>query len=150
MAVRKVPGVSMLLVGLVAAASAFAQEPTAGFVRASSRICDPTLAGRDYAECLRKAQESSERSLLDAMSAAAAAIDKSAGTVATQRARWKRSLEDAQSQWLRFRNIECQDVAPFEVSNRNRLFEERGACIVDKNVARIEDLRRRYPAPPAS
>ena len=36
-----------------------------------------------------------------------------AGTAA-QKARWKRSLNESQAQWLGWRDTDCQDVAPFE------------------------------------
>jgi uncharacterized protein YecT (DUF1311 family) len=144
MSARSVCLAFVLLIAPAAAQPAFAQVQAG--VRASTTSCDGNrLVGRDYSECLRKAQEESEKAMSAAMAAAAAAVDKAPNTPAPQRQRWKRSLEDVQALWVRFRNAECQDVAPFETTNKARVFEERNACIIDHNVRRTEDLRRRYP-----
>ena len=34
--------------------------------------------------------------------------------LSSQKARWRRSLTEAQAQWVNWRDAECQDVAPFE------------------------------------
>jgi uncharacterized protein YecT (DUF1311 family) len=46
---------------------------------------------------------------------------------------------------VRFRNQECQAVAPYEGGgNRIGAFEERLACLIDKNVMRVRELEARY------
>jgi hypothetical protein len=64
----------------------------------------------------------------------------------TQRTRWKNTLDEAHGVFVRFRNFECQNVAPYEGGNRIGAFEERLACLVDKNLLRLQELRRRYEA----
>ncbi len=64
----------------------------------------------------------------------------------TQRTRWKNTLDEAHGLFVRFRNFECQNVAPYEGGNRIGAFEERLACLVDKNLLRLQELRRRYEA----
>lgn len=120
--------------------------PATPVVRIADRLCDPVrMGGRDYPECLRKAQEDSERQMMTLMSAIHGIVDKAPGTQSAQRTRWKRSLDDAQALWVRFRNAECQEVSPFEAANKSRLSEEQRACILEHNARRVEDLRRRYP-----
>jgi uncharacterized protein YecT (DUF1311 family) len=135
--------------GLVAAQAPSADAAASQvvqFVRTADRLCDPArMSGRDYPECLRKAQEESERQLLALMSSIHGVVDKAPGTQGAQRARWKRALDDAQALWVRFRNAECQEVSPFEATNKNRLSEEQRACILEHNARRAEELRRRYP-----
>ena len=70
-----------------------------------------------------------------------------------QRARWRNSLAESQDIWLRLRNAECQNVAPFEgqaastsvVRNRMAAFEAKLACSVRMNESRAADLSTRYP-----
>jgi hypothetical protein len=72
--------------------------------------------------------------------------------VSAQKGRWKSSLEEAQVLFVRFRNHECQAVAPFEGSKppplpgggRIGTFEERLLCLIDKNMTRIRELEARY------
>lgn len=73
-------------------------------------------------------------------------IDSRGDLAAAQRGRWKASLEEAQILFVRFRNQECQAVAPFEGPNWQRVgtFEERLLCLIDKNIVRRRDLEARY------
>lgn len=81
-------------------------------------------------------------------------IEMRADLAPPQKSRWKSSLEEAQVLFVRFRNHECQAVAPFEsarppqAAGGGRLaigsFEERLLCLIDKNVARRRDLEIRY------
>jgi hypothetical protein len=73
----------------------------------------------------------------------------------TQRARWRNSLADSQGLWLRWRNAECQEVAPFEgqatstnaLKNRVAAFDAKLVCTIRANTARAADLSARYSAP---
>ena len=49
-----------------------------------------------------------------AVDAAIKSIDARQGLLSSQKARWRRSLSEAQAQWTSWRDSECQDVAPFE------------------------------------
>lgn len=73
-------------------------------------------------------------------------IDSRADLAPAQRSRWKSSLEEAQILFVRFRNQECQAVAPFEGQGWARVgtFEERLLCLIDKNVTRTRELEARY------
>jgi uncharacterized protein YecT (DUF1311 family) len=114
--------------------------------RPVSSICErEKLPGRGYIECLETTLRDSDRALTEASFRAQAQIEARADLAATQRTRWKNVLEEAQGQFIRFRNFECQNVAPYEGSGgRIGAFEERLACLIDKNMARTQDLRRRY------
>jgi uncharacterized protein YecT (DUF1311 family) len=118
--------------------------------------CDPaTMTGGTFAQCLTAADKKSAEELDAAMANAMASIATRSGVFEAQRPRWKHSLADSQEIWLRFRNGECQEVAPFEgqaaVTNalRNRMaaFEARLTCSVRMNRARAADLLARYPPP---
>src|SRR5271156_4103969 len=81
----------------------------------SQAACDPNKIGaRELAECLRTNADRSDRELATAVEGAIKAIDARQGLLSSQKARWRRSLGDAQSQWVAWRDSECQDVAPFE------------------------------------
>jgi len=79
-------------------------------------------------------------------------IEMRADLAPPQKSRWKSSLEEAQILFVRFRNHECQTVAPFEGSKppqapgggRIGSFEERLLCLIDKNVTRTRELEARY------
>jgi uncharacterized protein YecT (DUF1311 family) len=118
--------------------------------------CDPAaLKGPALTACLTEAVKQSERNLQAAVDSAIASIGTRPGVFDSQRARWKNALTDSQADWLRFRNAECQDVAPFEgqagstsaVKNRVAAFEAKLICTVRLNGERIADLASRYPSP---
>ena len=132
-------GVILLLTSL-AATSAFAQE-----ARPSRAACDRAkLLGRAYIECLEAAVRDSDRILAAALSRAHAAIDARPELAPAQKTRWKNALDEAQGMFMRFRNLECQNVAPYEGSRGIGAFEERLACLIDKSATRARDLETRY------
>lgn len=114
--------------------------------RASTAACKRAdLPGRLYVECLESELRKSDSALTAALAAATATIDARADLAVTQRTRWKNTLEEAQGLFVRFRNFDCQNVAPYEGGGgRIGAFEERLACLVDKNRARLRELRSRY------
>jgi len=134
---------------LVSAAIAEAQHP-----RPSREICDKAGTGRPYVLCLEKAMFDSNRELEALVQRILGFIDMRDDLAPPQRGRWKSSLEEAQVLFVRFRNHECQAVAPFESSKPpqapggGRLaigsFEERLLCLIDKNVTRMRELEIRY------
>lgn len=130
--------IAILVLGTL---SAVASEP-----RPVSAACDRAkLPGRGYIECLEAALRDSDRALAEASLRAQARIEARADLANTQRTRWKNVLEEAQGQFIRFRNFDCQNVAPYEgASGRIGAFEERLACLVEKNLARTQELLRRY------
>ncbi len=138
-----------LAVFLLSAVFALAQSP-----RPSREICDKTLAGRPYVLCLEKAMFDSNKELEALVQRILAFIDMRDDLAPPQKGRWKSSLEEAQVLFVRFRNHECQTVAPFESSRPpqapggGRLaigsFEERLLCLIDKNLTRIRELEVRY------
>ncbi|MBY0532967.1 MAG: DUF1311 domain-containing protein [Xanthobacteraceae bacterium] len=143
---RALLAVSFLLIGT---ALAVAQQP-----RPSREICDKVLAGRPYVLCLEKAMFDSNRELEALVQRILGFIDMRDDLAPPQKGRWKSSLEEAQVLFVRFRNHECQTVAPFESSRPpqapggGRLaigsFEERLLCLIDKNVTRMRELEVRY------
>ena len=129
---------------------ALAQTP-----RPSRDVCDANkLTGRPYVLCLEKAMFDSNRELEALVERIFGFIDMRDDLAPAQRGRWKSSLEEAQVLFVRFRNQECQAVAPFESSrppqapSGGRLaigsFEERLLCLIDKNVTRTRELEARY------
>jgi uncharacterized protein YecT (DUF1311 family) len=139
---------SVLLL-LAGTALAIAQQPK----RPSLELCDATkLTGRPYALCLEKAMRDTNSELEALVERILGFIDMRADLVAAQKGRWKSSLEEAQILFVRFRNQECQAVAPFEGTKppqgpgggRIAFFEERLLCLIDKNVARTRELEVRY------
>ena len=129
-----------LLVGL-ASATVFAQG-----AKPSQVACDSSkLGGRELADCLRAGAERSDRDLSDAVAAAIKSIDGKPGLLSSQKARWRRSINEAQAQWVNWREVECQDVAPFEAGMGSKGADPRLACILDVNAARIASLKARYP-----
>ena len=141
-AARPCAGISAIAVFLVLSAlSAAASGP-----ESVSATCDRgKLPGRGYIECLEAALRESDRVLAEASLRAQARIEARADLANTQRTRWKNVLEEAQGQFIRFRNFDCQNVAPYEgASGRIGAFEERLACLVEKNLARTQELLRRY------
>ena len=116
--------------------------------------CDSeTLKGPELTACLTSAQKQSTEVLKLRIEGALASIATRPGVFDTQRARWKNSLTISQEEWVRFRNDECQNVAPFEgqsvstsaLRNRVAAFEAKLICDIEMNTARSADLARRYP-----
>ena len=77
--------------------------------------------------------------------AAAKSIDGRAGMMSSQKSRWKRSLNEAETQWLGWRDTECQDVAPFEAGMGAKGGDPRLSCIIDQDARRVADIKARYP-----
>ncbi|HXL68173.1 MAG TPA: lysozyme inhibitor LprI family protein [Xanthobacteraceae bacterium] len=129
------------LLALFAASAAEAQQVS----RPSQAVCERAkLPGRGYIECLEKASRDTDRTMNEALARARVVIETHAELAGVQKARWKSALEEAQGVFLRFRGLECQNVAPYEGAKGIGTFEERLACLVDKNVARARDLEARY------
>jgi uncharacterized protein YecT (DUF1311 family) len=130
------------VIGLLLGTEVEAQTP-----RIADSLCDvKKLQPRDHQECLRKAQEDSDRKMRERIAAIAGVIDKTPNLPAQQKTRWRKALEDSQGQWVRFRNAECQDLTTFETQNKQRIAEEQRACILDYNERRIGVLEQRYPS----
>jgi uncharacterized protein YecT (DUF1311 family) len=136
---------------LIGTSLSLAQQP----LRPSREACDANkLTGRPYVLCLEKSMLESSREMEALVERINGFIDMRSDLAAAQRSRWKSSLEEAQVLFVRFRNHECQAVAPFESSKPpqapggGRLaigsFEERLLCLIDKNVTRIRELEFRY------
>lgn len=130
-----------LLILLVTVPPVAAGEP-----RPSQAVCDRAkLPGRSYVECLEQALRGTDRALDAAHARALAAIEARSDLTSAQRTRWKNVLEEAHGLFVRFRNFECQNVAPYEGgSGRIGAFEQRLACLIDKNAARAGELQSRY------
>lgn len=123
------------------AAAAAADE-----LRPSQLACDAKKIGaRELAECLRASADRAERDLAAAIEAAIKSIETRPGVSASQKARWKRSLNDAEAQWIGWRDAECQDVAPFEAGMSAKGGDPRLSCIIDHDAERIADIKARYP-----
>jgi len=126
--------------------SAAVPPAAADETRPSQAACDATkLAARDLAECLRAAADKSDRDLQAAIDAAQKSIDARQGLMSSQKARWRRSLSEAQAQWVSWRDEECQDVAPFEGGMAAKGGDPRLSCIIDADAQRIVSLKARYP-----
>jgi uncharacterized protein YecT (DUF1311 family) len=105
--------------------------------------CDPTRIGaKELADCLRTASEKSDRDLAAALSAALKAIDAQPRMLSNRKTRWKRFLNDSQTQWQSWRDEECQDLAPLETPGAG---DPRLSCLIVRNTLRAADLRARYP-----
>jgi len=129
------------LFALAAAAPARADAP-----RPSDVQCDANkIGGRDLADCLRTGAERADRELQAAVEAAIKSIDARQGVLSSQKARWRRSLSDAEAQWVTWRDLECQDVAPFEAGMASKNGDPRLKCIIDYDAERIASLKARYP-----
>jgi uncharacterized protein YecT (DUF1311 family) len=106
----------------------------------SQAACDAAKIGaRELAECLRTSADRSDREL-----AAIKSIDGRQGLLSSQKARWRRSLNDAEGQWVAWRDSECQDVAPFESGMDAKVGDPRLRCIIDYNAERVSSLKARY------
>ena len=114
--------------------------------RPSQLACDPGKIGaRELAECLRTGAVRAESELAAAVEAAIKSIDSRQGLLSSQKSRWRRSLNDAQAQWVSWRDSECQDVAPFEAGMAAKGGDPRLSCIIDYDAARVASLKARYP-----
>jgi uncharacterized protein YecT (DUF1311 family) len=114
--------------------------------RPSQLACDAKkIGGRDLAECLRSAADRADRELSAAVEAATKSIEQRPGLLSSQKARWRRSLNDAQAQWVSWRDTECQDVAPFEAGMAAKGGDPHLSCVIDYDAARVASLKARYP-----
>ena len=128
-----------------AAVVAFCPLAYAQDAHPSQAACDAAKIGaRELADCLRTNADRSERELAVTVEAAIKSIDGRQGLLSSQEARWRRSLNDAQGQWVAWRDSECQDVAPFESGMDAKLGDPRLRCIIDYDSERISSLKARY------
>jgi uncharacterized protein YecT (DUF1311 family) len=112
----------------------------------SQAACDAAKIGaRELAECLRTGADRANGELAKAVDAAIKSIDARQGLLSSQKARWRRALNDAQAQWVSWRDSECQDVAPFESGMDAKGGDPRLRCIIDYDSERVSSLRGRYP-----
>jgi uncharacterized protein YecT (DUF1311 family) len=129
------------LASILLLTSAAAQE------RPSQAACERAkLPGRAYIECLEAAARAADEKLRAAQARARATIDARGDLASVQKTRWKNALEEAMNAFIAFRNVECQNVAPYEGTRGIGAFEERLACLIDKATARARDLDSRYGA----
>jgi uncharacterized protein YecT (DUF1311 family) len=141
----KVTNVILRPLVLAAAAIAFSPLARAEDARPSQTACDAAKIGaRELAECLRTHADRSDKELAAAVEAAIKSIDGRQGLLSSQKARWRRSLSDAQAQWVAWRDSECQDVAPFETLDAKG-GDPRLRCIIDYDAERVSSLKARYP-----
>lgn len=138
---------------------ALATLPAGGSGAHELRPCETGDGGRDtrvYLDCLGAALKSSEEELARAVSASFAAIEANGALADAQRRRWTALLDEAQGRFMRWRDFECQSIAPYEsgdetvVGGRRAgigLLSERMRCLLRHNLLRAEDLTRRYPPP---
>jgi uncharacterized protein YecT (DUF1311 family) len=114
--------------------------------RPSQLACDAKKIGaRELADCLRTGADRADRELAAAVEAAFKSIESRQGLLSPQKARWRRSLSDAQAQWVAWRDAECQDVAPFESGMGAKGGDPRLSCLIDYDAQRIASLKARYP-----
>jgi len=131
----------LILGALTLCSGAFADA-----LRPSQIACDSKkIAARELADCLRAGADRAEQDLAATIEAALKSIDSRPGVLASQKSRWKRSLNDAETQWIGWRDAECQDVAPFEAGMGAKGGDPRLACIIDYDAQRAADLKARYP-----
>jgi uncharacterized protein YecT (DUF1311 family) len=115
-------------------------------VRPSQLACDSKKIGaRDLADCLRSGADRANRELEETVEAAIKSIESRPGVLSSQKSRWRRSLGDAQAQWVSWRDSECQDVAPFEAGMTAKGGDPRLSCIIDYDAQRVANLKARYP-----
>ena len=131
---------------LVAALAAPSAGALAEDLKPSQRACDATKIGaRDLADCLRAAADRADHDLAAELDASLKSVDARVGVLNAQKSRWKRSLNEAEDQWVSWRDVECQDVAPFESGMSAKGGDPRLACIIDRDADRVADLKARYP-----
>lgn len=104
------------------------------------------ITGGQYNRCLYEATRTSEQAMEAALTNAFSVIEARGDLQGTQRNRWKTMLDEAQSRFLLFRNLDCQGVAPFEGPRGIGNFEQRALCLIDANTRRSGELRARYIA----
>jgi uncharacterized protein YecT (DUF1311 family) len=125
---------------------AFSPLARAEDTRPSQIVCDAAKIGaRELAECLRTNADKSEKQLAATVEAALKSIDARQGLLSSQKARWRRSLSDAEAQWVAWRDSECQDVAPFESGADVKAGDPQLRCIIDYDAERVSSLKARYP-----
>jgi uncharacterized protein YecT (DUF1311 family) len=140
------PHVILRLLVLAACSIAFSSLAQAEDARPSQAVCDATKIGaRELADCLRTNADKADRELAAAVEAAIKSIDARGGLLSSQKARWRRSLSDAEAQWVAWRDSECQDVAPFESGMAAKGGDPRLSCIIDYDAQRVASLKARYP-----
>jgi uncharacterized protein YecT (DUF1311 family) len=131
---------------LATLAIAFCSAAQAEDARPSQAVCDATKIGaRELADCLRTNADKADRELAAAVEAAIKSIEAREGLLSSQKARWRRSLNDAEAQWVAWRDSECQDVAPFESGMGAKSGDPRLSCIIDYDAQRVASLRARDP-----
>jgi uncharacterized protein YecT (DUF1311 family) len=136
----------MRILLIAAALAASVATAAADELRPSQLACDAKKIGaRELADCLRASADRADQDLAATIDAAIKSVEARPGVLSSQRARWKRSLNDAQSQWIGWRDTECQDVAPFEAGMGAKGGDPRLACIIDYDSQRIADIKARYP-----
>ena len=114
--------------------------------RPSQIACDAAKIGaRELAECLKVGADRADKELSAAVDAAIKSIDARQGLLSSQKSRWRRSLNDAEAQWVAWRDSECQDVAPFESGMDTKAGDPRLRCIIDYDAERVLSLKARYP-----
>ena len=129
-----------LTISWLGLAPAYAQD-----ARASSAACDSRKIGaRELSECLKAASDKSDHELAAIVDAAIKSIEGRSGLSNAQKTRWRRLLNDAESQWLTWRDAECQDLAPFEAGMSAKGADPRIACMIDQNARRAAELSARY------
>ena len=112
----------------------------------SQSACDAAKIGaRELAECLRTTADRADRELAKTVETAVKSIDTRQGLLSSQKARWRRSLQDAEAQWVAWRDSECQDVAPFESGIDAKGGDPRLRCVIDYSAERASSLKARYP-----
>jgi len=135
-----------IFVILAAALAAPSAGALAEDLKPSQAACDSRKIGaRDLADCLRTAADRADKELAAAVDASLKSVESRAGVLNAQKARWKRSLNEAEDQWVSWRDVECQDVAPFESGMSAKGGDPRLACIIDRDSERVADLKARYP-----
>ena len=135
-----------ILLLAAALAASVATAAAADELRPSQLACDARKIGaRELADCLRTGADRADRDLSASIDAAIKSVEARQGVLSTQKARWKRSLNDAEAQWIGWRDTECQDVAPFEAGMGAKGGDPRLACIIDHDAERIADIKARYP-----
>ena len=133
------PLVLAAAIALCPFAEAYAASP-------SQSACDAAKIGaRELAECLRTNADKADKELAATVDAAIKSIDARQGLLSSQKARWRRSLGDAEAQWVAWRDSECQDVAPFESGMDAKNGDPRLRCIIDYDAERVSSLKARYP-----
>lgn len=105
------------------------------------------VSGGQYNRCLYDITRTSEQALEAEVNNALAVIEARTDLPGVQRQRWKTLLDEAQSRFLLFRNLDCQGVAPFEGPRGIGNFEQRALCLIEANRGRATELRARYGSP---